>query len=158
MKKDSGQWRTRATPETNTKTRSIVAGIGRLGKWLGVSFLVVGLGACGVPRGAGEMAQREQGRLLGLASAEMPAEAVRAELVRQAQQWQEYAVLVQKRELGGFGGTDGTWEGLVQQTAAVVRRHVELLERGQTDAATDREMLRRVRAMWGKQADYLLRP
>jgi hypothetical protein len=88
----------------------------------------------------------------------MPAEAVRAELVRQAQQWQEYAALVQKRELGGIGGTDGQWEGLVQQTAAVVRRHVELLERGQTDANADREMLRRVRAMWGKQADYLLRP
>jgi len=108
------------------------------------------LAGCGVPRQTLEIARLQ-------AALPVPPDEpqVRAALQRQADAWAQFADLLQQRELGGIGQVDATFVALVQRTAAVARRQVQIMAQKQDDPAVNRDVLEEFTRRWQQSQRYL---
>lgn len=124
----------------------------RTRRFLVMAGLVMAVAGCGVPRGAGVLAQQGAGALATLPADEA---GVRAALAGQAEAWGRLALMLRQRTLGGIPGVEPGFVELVEQTAALARRQEELIDAGTDDPALDRAALEKFRALWADAARYL---
>ena len=108
--------------------------------------------ACGAPRAAGQLAQRQSAAL----SAVPPGDdaAVRVALLAQAEAWKALSTMT--REQVPLGVTiDSDFAALVRQTAQLAQRQRELIQQGADDPVQNRAALVTLQKLWADAAKYL---
>ena len=120
--------------------------------WLLVLGFCALFTGCGVPRAA-----LEQARLQALATATPPREesVLRAALLEQAVQWDQLSQMLQQRELGGIMLVEPDFIELVARTAAIARRHGQIVVAKQDDPVQNRALLAEFHHLWQQAQQYL---
>ena len=110
------------------------------------------LAGCGVPRAA-----LEQARVGAVVTKGVPTDetGVREALRRQAPRWEAFAQTLRQRELGGVLWVEEGFVDLVERTAALARRQVELMDAGEDQAELNRAVLTEMAGLWEEARRYL---